>query len=130
MGNGGRTLSRPDDPWEGTGAWLSWYASVGSETYPCGLILNELITNALKHAFPDARQGTVRVELRMTHDREIVLSVGDDGIGLSTDFDPAKSDSLGVQLVTTLVEQLEGRLEITRSCGTIFSVTFPAEAQP
>jgi two-component sensor histidine kinase len=97
---------------------------------PCGLLLNELITNALKHAFPNARRGTVRVELRKAGDLEIVLAVGDDGIGLSAHFDPAQSNSLGVQLVTTLVEQLDGRLEITRAGGTTFSVIFPVEAQP
>jgi two-component sensor histidine kinase len=96
---------------------------------PCGLLLNELITNALKHAFPNARRGTVRVELRRAGDREAVLAVGDDGIGLPAQFDLAQSSSFGVQLVTTLVEQLGGRLEITRSGGTTFSVTFPVEAQ-
>jgi two-component sensor histidine kinase len=96
---------------------------------PCGLLLNELITNALKHAFPDARRGTVRVGLRKAGEREVILAVGDDGIGLSGDFDQAQSNSLGAHLVMTLVEQLDGRLEITRSGGTTFSVTFPVEAQ-
>jgi PAS domain S-box-containing protein len=92
---------------------------------PCGLLLNELLTNALKHAFPNGRRGTVRVVLRTVGDREIVLAVSDDGIGLSTHFQPAQSNSLGMQLVTTLVAQLDGRLEIARSGETTFSVTFP-----
>ena len=96
---------------------------------PCGLLLNELITNALKHAFPDGRGGTVRVKLCKAGDREILLAVADDGIGMSGQFDPAQSKSLGVQLITTLVEQLDGRLEVTRSGGTTFSVTFPLEVQ-
>lgn len=110
-----------------------WYGGPNNpkaKAIPCGLLLTELITNALKHAFPNARRGTVRVGLRKAGDRAIVLAVGDDGIGLSADFDQAQSSSLGVQLVTTLVEQLEGRLEITRSGGTTFNVTFPVEAPP
>jgi two-component sensor histidine kinase len=96
---------------------------------PCGLILNELITNAVKHAFPDARQGTVRVELRKAGDREIVLSVGDNGIGMSARFDLANSSSLGLWLVYTLVEQLEGQVEIFRERGTTLQIRFPMEAQ-
>jgi two-component sensor histidine kinase len=94
---------------------------------PCGLILNELITNALKHAFPDSRRGTVRVKLRRVDDRAILLSVADDGVGLSESFEIEKSDSLGMQLVSTLIEQLDGRLEISGAGGTTFSVTFPVE---
>jgi PAS domain S-box-containing protein len=96
---------------------------------PCGLILNELITNALKHAFPNERLGTVRVELRRVGDRELMLSVSDDGIGMPDGFDPAKSISLGVQLVSTLVEQLEGQLEVVRQQGTTIRIRFPIEAQ-
>jgi PAS domain S-box-containing protein len=92
---------------------------------PCGLIVNELITNAVKHAFPGSRQGTVRVRLKKIASQAILLSVADDGIGLPPSFDMEKSDSLGMQLVTTLVEQLEGRLEVVGSVGTMFSVTFP-----
>ena len=96
---------------------------------PCGLILNELITNALKHAFPNERVGNVRVELRRVGERELMLSVSDDGIGIPDGFDPAKSISLGVQLVSTLVEQLDGQLEIVRQQGTTIRVRFPIEAQ-
>jgi PAS domain S-box-containing protein len=95
---------------------------------PCGLILNELITNALKHAFPAERSGVVRVELRKTDTHELLLVVGDDGVGMMADFDPDTSSSLGMQLVSTLVEQLDGRLEIVRNCGTTFRIEFPAEA--
>jgi len=96
---------------------------------PCGLILNELITNAVKHAFPDDRSGTIRVELRKAADREIVLAVGDNGIGMSAAFDLKSSSSLGLSLVYTLVEQLEGRVEIFRDRGTTFQVSFPMGAQ-
>jgi two-component sensor histidine kinase len=92
---------------------------------PCGLILNELITNALKHAFPPPARGTVRVELRPEGDRRIAFSVSDDGVGMPEDFDLKNSSSLGLSLVYTLVEQLEGEVEIVRDSGTRFRVTFP-----
>jgi PAS domain S-box-containing protein len=95
---------------------------------PCGLILNELITNALKHAFRSGRQGTVEVELCRTSESEVRLSVADDGDGLPGDFDVRKAKSLGMQLVSALVEQLDGKLEIARGGGVSFSVTFPASA--
>jgi two-component sensor histidine kinase len=68
------------------------------------------------------------VVLRKSGDGRLVLSVGDDGIGMSADFDPAKSDALGVRLVLTLVEQLDGHLEILATGGTTFRITFPLDA--
>lgn len=95
---------------------------------PSGLILNELITNALKHAFPAGRKGAVHVELRtISEGRRMRLSVGDNGIGLAPTFSPSGSASLGMGLVSTLVDQLEGELEIIRGAGTVFQVTFPVE---
>jgi two-component sensor histidine kinase len=94
---------------------------------PCGLILNELITNALKHAFPNERQGKLRVALQRITGGEISLSVADDGIGIDADFDVETCNSLGLQLVSTLVAQLDGALTITRHAGTVFEVRFPAE---
>jgi two-component sensor histidine kinase len=95
---------------------------------PCALILNELITNALKHAFPDPRSGTLRVELRRSGENELTLTVSDDGVGMPSGLEPKRSQSLGMQLVSTLVEQLEGRLELARDGGTTVSVTFALEA--
>jgi PAS domain S-box-containing protein len=94
---------------------------------PCGLILNELISNALKHAFPNG-VGSISVEFRQILDDQILLSVSDDGIGISPEFDPAKSNSLGVTLVTALVKQLDGALEIVRQPGATFRITFPSSA--
>lgn len=91
---------------------------------PCGLILNELITNASKHAFPGDRTGTVRVALHTLGDQQISLSVADDGVGLPEAFEPSQSSSLGMQLVATLVAQLNGQLEITGTPGAQFKVTF------
>lgn len=94
---------------------------------PCGLILNELITNALKHAFPDDRRGVVRVELRKEGATDVLLAVGDDGVGLPPNFDPSRSPTLGLQLIATLVKQLDGHLEVVNTGGTTFSIVFPVE---
>lgn len=91
---------------------------------PCGLILNELISNALKHAFPDGRHGKISVDIRPLAGRGVLLRVADDGIGIPADFSIEKSASLGMQLVATLVAQLKGKVAIRREVGTEFSVTF------
>ena len=75
---------------------------------PCGLIVNELVTNALKYAFPGGRDGTVTVSMRIEGDC-YVLEVSDDGVGMTPGFDIEKSQSLGLQLVTMLVSQIDGR---------------------
>ena len=92
---------------------------------PCALILNELISNALKHAFPKGA-GAIRIELRQLPEGRILLCVSDDGVGIPAGFDPANSTSLGMQLVVTLAEQLDGRLEIEREPGGTFRLTFPS----
>jgi two-component sensor histidine kinase len=115
-------------------AWLGIDTAV-----PCGLILNELISNALKHAFPpgwgmppDAdeppQQAEIRVELRAGQDRQLMLIVGDNGVGLPPGLDLADTDSLGMKLVNILVDQLGGRLEIRSQNGAEFKVTFAAPA--
>lgn len=91
---------------------------------PCGLILNELISNALKHAFPDKRPGQIRVELRTGPEGAVNLVVADNGIGFPPDFDFTATDSLGMQLVHTLVEQLDGTLEISGREGASFNIKF------
>jgi two-component sensor histidine kinase len=92
----------------------------------CGLLLNELITNALRHAFPGGRAGTVRVEVSSVG-TGVRLAVRDDGIGLPPGVDLARSSSLGLQIVHTLVKQLEARLEIAVAGGTSFRITVPTE---
>jgi two-component sensor histidine kinase len=87
--------------------------------------LNELISNALKHAFPKGA-GAIRIELRQLPEARILLCVSDDGVGVATGFDPARSSSLGMQLVVTLAEQLDGRLEIDAPPGAAFRITFPS----
>jgi two-component sensor histidine kinase len=98
------------------------------QAIPCGLILNELVGNSLKHAFPNAAGGTICVDLRLASSKSAILSVSDDGIGLSPTLHWGKLGSLGVQLVMTLVEQLAGKLEIIRQPGSTFRITFPLES--
>jgi two-component sensor histidine kinase len=91
---------------------------------PCALILNELLSNALKHAFPKG-SGSVHIELQKLPEDRILLAVSDDGVGIPPDFDPARAGSLGLQLVATLARQLDGRFEVDRRSGSVFRLTFP-----
>jgi two-component sensor histidine kinase len=92
---------------------------------PCGLIVNELVSNSLKYAFPAGRQGRLQVHMRHQDD-SLVLVVADDGIGIPEEFDVGRTTSLGLRLVSTLVRQLKGSLTLSRDEGTRFSVQFPA----
>ena len=92
---------------------------------PCGLVVNELISNALKHAFPNGRAGSVSVEIAPCETDSICLAVSDSGIGLAPESTPEEGNSLGLQLVVLLCEQLRGKLEISRADPTRFAVTFP-----
>lgn len=91
---------------------------------PLGLILNELISNALKHAFPGGRAGEIRVGFARVDGGMIRLTVGDNGIGFPKEVDFSKTDSLGFQVITALVEQLEGTMEMKRDIETVFTITF------
>lgn len=91
---------------------------------PCGLILNELISNALKHAFPDDRKGEVYVQFRRRSDGKLLLSVRDDGVGLPEDLDIHKTPTLGMQIITLLAQQLDATLELERQPGTEFRLLF------
>lgn len=96
---------------------------MGIETaMPCGLIINELATNSIKHAFPQGN-GNIKIELK-SDGKAHVLSFADDGIGLPLDIDPKKSKKLGLMVVKTLVNQLNGAMEIDRTNGTKFIIKF------
>ncbi len=90
---------------------------------PCGLILNELVSNALEHAFKDGRAGQLLVSVAPRPDGGVRLEVRDTGTGLPPGFDPATSASLGMSLVLSLVRQIKGRLDIDRQGGTGFVIT-------
>lgn len=90
---------------------------------PCSLIINELVSNSLKYAFPQNRRGTIRVHLRATDDTYL-LRVSDDGVGLPPQLDFRNTASLGLQLVLTFVDQLGGVIELDHHAGTAFTITF------
>jgi two-component sensor histidine kinase len=92
---------------------------------PCGLVVNELVTNAFKHAFPGQRTGTITIALSSGSDR-LTLAVRDDGVGLPEGFDFDNVKSLGLQLVPLLVDQLHGTLQMVRDGGAHYLITFPA----
>ena len=95
---------------------------------PCGLIINELVSNSLKYAFPNGREGEVFIELREYHDGLARLVVADNGIGLDADIDWATARSLGLRLVRTLAEQLGATIEVKSQAGTEVQLTFTAAA--
>ena len=92
--------------------------------HPCGLIVNELIANALEHGFPNNRKGKIFVSLQKQKDCSIVLKIKDNGVGFPTNLDFHHTESLGLQLVSTLIEQLEGEITLDRTEGTCFTITF------
>lgn len=94
---------------------------------PCGLIINELITNCLKHAFRGRVAGIIRVALEPRPPHHLELIVEDDGVGLPSDLDPRQTQSLGLDLVFTFAEQIDAAVEITSNAGTRFRLTFPAD---
>jgi len=91
---------------------------------PCGLILTELISNSMTHAFPGGRKGTIRIELGRDPDGSIRLVVADDGVGMPQDLDFRKTESLGLQIVNMLAEQIHARVELLTRGGTRFTLTF------
>jgi PAS domain S-box-containing protein len=98
--------------------YLSLDASI-----PCGLIINEIISNSLKYAFPDNRDGIIFVNLAVVKNK-VSIEVGDNGIGIPDSVDVKNTQTLGLQLVDTLVEQINGTIKLIRKKGTIFSIEF------
>ena len=91
---------------------------------PCGLIVNELISNSFKYAFPGNQHGRVKLICQHVTDGHYLLTVSDDGVGLPQEIDISKSPSLGHKLVISLTNQLNGKLEIERDRGTTFRISF------
>ncbi|HEY9653749.1 MAG TPA: histidine kinase dimerization/phosphoacceptor domain -containing protein, partial [Coleofasciculaceae cyanobacterium] len=92
---------------------------------PCGLIINELVSNSLKYAFPHNRHGKIQMDFYSNPDDTLTLTIRDNGIGIPEEFDIETTHSLGLTLVQGLVEQLEGTFELVRNRGTEFKITFP-----
>ena len=98
-----------------------------STAIPCGLLINELVTNSLKHAFPGDRAGTIRLELRRQGgggDNRFLLRVADDGVGFPQGLDFQMTESLGMQIILMLVDQIDGAIERESGPGTAFRIEF------
>ena len=91
---------------------------------PCGLIINELISNSIKHAFKNTQKGEIHVEFITLQQGKYSLSVSDNGVGVAKNIDSLKKQSLGLELVWNLVEQLEGTIVYNSQLGTSFRITF------
>ena len=91
---------------------------------PCGLIINELVTNSLKHAFSDERRGEIVIETVYHSNNKFTLTIKDNGKGIPEDVDYYNSRTVGFNLINSLVRQLGGNLVINRSEGTEFKITF------
>jgi PAS domain S-box-containing protein len=91
---------------------------------PCGLIVNEVLSNALKYAFPGAKSGEVQIELRREPNGRVHLMIADNGIGLPHGCDWETSPTLGLRLVRTLTRQIEANIQVTSGNGTAFSIEF------
>jgi len=99
--------------------------SFGLDTaIPVGFIVTELVSNCLKHAFPDGREGEISVSLRSTGEKELELVVSDNGVGIPEEIDLANAASLGMDLVNAFVTKLKGRMEIRRDNGTEIRLRF------
>ena len=97
-----------------------------NKAIPCGLILNELISNALKHAFAGDGASTITISIRKSDDNEVEIAVRDNGLGLPDDVDIRQPRSVGLHLVNGLVKnQLDGQIEVRRDNGTEFRILFP-----
>jgi two-component sensor histidine kinase len=92
---------------------------------PCGLIINELVTNALKHAFPDGSAGEIGIRFAANDIGQCVLTIWDTGVGLPEGLEISRrTSSLGLRLVNVLTGQLQGSLEVTPQPGSTFKITF------
>ena len=88
---------------------------------PCGLIINELVSNSLKHAFPQQGEGNISIVLQSINEDELELTISDDGVGIPEDLDIRAAESMGLHIVRILAEQtLEGKMDLDRTEGTHF----------
>ena len=103
---------------------------------PCGLIINELLSNAVKHAFPDGatspsgQQPEVRISLHPVDSERYVLVISDNGVGMPAEIDQGHTPSLGMQIVDVLTKQLKAQVEVDGRQGTTVKITFPGSLRP
>jgi two-component sensor histidine kinase len=91
---------------------------------PCGLIVNELVSNALKHGFPEGRTGELQIELHRAEGAGYTLKVRDDGVGFPEGLDFRKTETLGLQIVNTLVSQIDASIDLVQEGGAEFIIHF------
>lgn len=91
---------------------------------PCALLVNEIVSNAYKYAFPDQKKGTIQIVFKKLNGKMFLL-IQDDGVGFPDEYDLEKSESLGMQLIQALTNQLDGELKVSRENGTSFEISFP-----
>ena len=101
-----------------------------SRAIPCGLIVNELVSNALKHAFPGGAGGTIQVRMSSDEQGRISITVSDDGVGFQREEEPQEPDTMGMRLLEGLIQQLQGSIEWTSNGGTSITVRFEGLNQP
>ena len=90
---------------------------------PLGLIINELVTNSVKYAFPEERKGKIKIILKLK-DENYFLTVMDNGVGIPDNINPEKTETLGLKLIISLINQLDGTMELDRSHGTKYKINF------
>lgn len=91
---------------------------------PCGLIIDEMVANSLKYAFPDNRIGEIKIELHLDDNNKYNMIVSDNGVGISADIDPEKTDTFGMQLIKYLTKQLKATIELDKNNGTTYNLIF------
>ena len=91
---------------------------------PCGLLVNEIVSNSYKYAFPNQETGSIQIDFKKI-DNKIILFIKDNGVGFPEEYDLEKGESLGMQLIQALTSQLDGELVVSRENGTSFKISFP-----
>ena len=92
---------------------------------PCSLIINELVSNIFKYAFPEGKKGEIKIDFRKNRNGNYIITVSDNGIGIPDDMDFENRSSLGMKLVKALVRQLNGEMKVSENNGTKVSISFP-----
>lgn len=91
---------------------------------PCGLIIDEIVANSLKYAFPNEREGIIKIELHSDDYNQFNLMIRDNGVGMPQEFDPEKADTFGMQLIKYLTKQLKATIELDKNNGTKYNLKF------
>ena len=100
-----------------------------STAIPLGLIINELVSNSLKHAFPEGRKGKIKLDFQKDDNNSCSLIIKDNGVGLPKNITFQNPQTLGFQLINDLIDQIDGSVEVSRRGGTTFQVIFPKKGK-